>query len=137
MIYLLTRQKIINFSYTMYHYGPYSNEVSRELSFAENIGIVDSEWDTDSGRFLSATNVFDTFQRFITDTEKQAIDGLVVRYGDLSAKELSIIATAFYLKDRFGTPDEQIIEKVHNLKDKFSEDEIRDILIRAGVIVPT
>lgn len=137
MMYLLTRQKIVNFSYTMYHYGPYSNQVSRELSFAENAGIVDSEWDTESGRFLSVTDDFDTFERFVSDNEKQAIHRIVERYGNLYAKQLSIIATALYLKDKFSVPDDQIIEKVHALKDKFSEEEIQEILISAEVLIPT
>jgi len=35
MMYLLSRNGIMDFEFSMYHYGPYSSEVAGELNFAE------------------------------------------------------------------------------------------------------
>jgi uncharacterized protein YwgA len=38
MMYLLSRKNIARFDFSMYHYGPYSSELSGEMSFAERNG---------------------------------------------------------------------------------------------------
>lgn len=134
MLYLLTRQDVVDFDYSMHYYGPYSNEVSGELSFAEDVGIVESKWDPDKGYFIKPASQLTKFEPHVTENERQAIDGIVEKYGEFMAKDLSIIATALYLKDNFNTPDEELVEKVHNLKRKYPDEHIEKLLKQSRVI---
>ena len=134
MLYLLTRQDVVDFDYSMYYHGPYSSEVSGELSFAEDVGIVESEWNPDKGYFIKPASQLTKFESHVTENERQAIDGIVEKYGEFMAKDLSIIATALYLKDNFNTPDEDLVEKVHDLKRKYSAEHIEKLLEESRVI---
>jgi len=53
----------------------------------------------------------------------------VVRdFGSLSAADLSILAAAIFLKSRFDTPEEELPQVVHNLKPKYSIENIENII---------
>lgn len=133
MMYLLGREDMLE-NYSMYHYGPYSNEVSGELSFAEISGIIESTWDTDSGYSIKPTPQLDKFESFLDETERESIDVIVERYGKFMTKDLSIISTALYLRDNFNVPAEDLIESVHELKRKQPISHIENVLKETGVI---
>lgn len=107
MIYLLNRNDVVDFNYSMYHYGPYSSEVSGELNFAQNTGIVQVKWIDDKGYFIESTS-------------------------KLNAIELSIIATGFFLKDNFGVSDSELVNVIHQFKPDHTVEFIENILRRAG-----
>ena len=44
MAYLLTRESVFDFDYSLYHYGPRSMGADNELSFAWDSRIVNMEW---------------------------------------------------------------------------------------------
>lgn len=135
MIYILTRINIVDFDYSMYHYGPYSSKVSSELNFCESIGFVQVKWIDDKGYFIETTPKLENFENHISEKEKQAIDDIVKKYGFFSAIELSIIATAFFLKDNFGVHNSKLIPAVHNIKNNHSVEYIEKILQKAEVAV--
>jgi uncharacterized protein YwgA len=134
MIYLLSRENIGDFNFSLYHYGPYSSEVSAELNFAEDIGMVSINWEEDKGYFIHATQELDEFISLLTDQEKETIERFVEKYGEFNAIELSIIATALYLSDYFNVPKDRLVEKVHNLKREYTREFIEGILKRAGLL---
>ncbi|MEF8848943.1 MAG: type II toxin-antitoxin system antitoxin SocA domain-containing protein [Candidatus Thermoplasmatota archaeon] len=134
MMYLLSRQNIVDFNYSMYHYGPYSSEVSRELNFSENTGIVGSIWNTDKGRNIWAKETLDEFEEFIEEEEKDSINKIIDKYGKYRATDLAIIATGFYLRDRYDIPDEKLVEKVHSLKNKYTPEIIKKLLKDSGIL---
>lgn len=133
IFYLLTRQGVVDFNYSMYHYGPYSSEVSGELNFAESSGIVNVEWIEDKGFFINSTSKLDNFKSLLKNEEIQAIDDIIETYADFNAIELSLIATALYLKDNFEVSDEKLVEVVHNAKPNYSLDLIERVLRKAGI----
>ena len=130
-VYMLTREKVIDFDYSMYHYGPYSAQVSSEINFAENIGTVEVDWIPDKGYFIKPKS--DELERVLSDDDKQAIGRVIGKYGMFNAIELSIIATALFVKDDFEVNDnEELVRVVASLKPKYSIDRIRNILEEGG-----
>ncbi|MCK4348746.1 MAG: hypothetical protein KAW47_09025 [Thermoplasmatales archaeon] len=134
MLFLLTRENIVDFDYSMNSYGPHSNEVSGELSFAEDTGIICSTWDPNKGYFIRSAPQLEEFESFLHEDEKQAIEKLVETYSDFMTKDLSIITTALFLKDDLGIQNEELVEKVHNFKEKVSPDHIQKLLQETGII---
>ena len=128
---MLTREKVIDFDYSMYHYGPYSAQVSSELNLAENIGTVEIDWISDKGYFIQSKS--DELEGVLSDDDKQAIDRVIDRYGMFNAIELSIIATALFVKDDFEVNDnEELVRVVASLKPKYTIDRIKNILKAGG-----
>ncbi len=133
MIYFLTRERIVNFNYSMYHYGPYSADVTSELNFAENSGLIDIKWVDGAGYFAEATPGLKKLEGLIQDSEKSAIDKLIGRFGSFSTVDLSLLATAYFMKDNFGTPNEKLADVIHNLKPRYSTSYIRGVLEKGGI----
>ena len=134
MMYLLTREGTVDFNYSMYHYGPYSSEVSGELNFASSAGIVNINWVDDKGYFINSTQKLENFKNLLTDQDTQVIDELVKKFGRFNAIELSLIATAFFLKDNFNVLDVKLAEVVHDAKPKYSHEYIKAVLQSAGIL---
>lgn len=135
MMYLLKRKGILDVSYSIHYYGPYSMETAYELNFAENIGIISIKWIDDKGYFISAVqDNFEKLEQNIIDHEKQAVAEVVDRFGRFKAIELSIIATALYLQDNSEVSDTRLVEAVHNLKPEYPNDYIKHILEEGGII---
>ncbi len=130
-VYMLTREKVIDFDYSMYHYGPYSAQVSSEINFAENIGAVEIDWIPDKGYFIKSKS--DELEGVLSDDDKQAIDEIINKYGMFNAIELSIITTALFVKDGFEVNDnEELVRVVASLKPKYSIARIKNILEEGG-----
>lgn len=135
MMYLLNRDGVVDFDYSMYHYGPYSSALSSELNFAENTDIVQVKWIDDKGYFIGTTAArLKKFEKLVTEGEKQAIDEIVERFGSFTAIELSIIATAFFLKDNFGVSNSKLVTVIHQIKQDHSVEYIESILRKAGIL---
>ena len=135
LTYILNRKEITDFHYSLYHYGPYSFQVSEELQFAEDIGIVSVKWMRDKGYFIDATDKLKEFENLLTDAEKEIIEKIANKYGKFNAVELSIIATALYLKDELHVPDNQLIDYIRRLKPNYSKEFIKDVLQKAEILV--
>ncbi len=133
LMYLLGEELKEDLGYAMYHYGPYSIEIDEGLTLANIIGWLNVKWDVDRGYFISTKNL--PYRLQITDKEEKAIEYIVSKYGSFSALELSIIATAIYVRENFGVknPDE-LIDIVLDLKPNNQRDWIKSILQKSGVI---
>lgn len=134
MMYLLSRSNVANFGFSMYHYGPYSSEVSGELNFAERNGIVDISWKDAEGYYINPTERVQNFEYLLSDDEKRVVDDLVTRFGRFKAVDLSLIATALYLKDNFDVEEYRLVEAVHSAKKKYPTKYIKSILEGSGIL---
>ncbi|MBE0448575.1 MAG: DUF4065 domain-containing protein [Actinobacteria bacterium] len=134
MLYLLSREGVVGFNYSMYHYGPYSSGADAELNFAENRGLINIKWVDGAGYFTETTPELDKFEKLIQDNEKSAIDRVIERYGDFNAVDLSLIATAYFMKDNFDTPDTELANAIHNLKPKYTAGYIQNVLEKGGIM---
>jgi uncharacterized protein YwgA len=131
IIFLIGRENIGDFPFTLYHYGPYSDELSDYLSFAEMLNYAKVEWNEYQGYSISILNKKDIKLPY---AETSKIEEIINKYHDLSANDISLVATAYYLKDEYKIPDEKIVEEVKKVKPKFSEDYIKKILWECEVV---
>ena len=110
MMYLLGRELKLDFGFSMYHYGPYSAQVANYLNFIERIEIIDVRWDLQKGYFIflkenkEASDIIKELEDILDEEEKSTIKEMVRKYGSLDpiAIKLSIIATALFIRDKFG-----------------------------------
>jgi len=134
LMYLFESKSNGDFEFTMYHYGPYSSKVGEYVNIAEVLGLIKTEWKPEKGYSIKPSDSAD-FSDEITSDEKKIIDELVNKYGAFSAVELSIIATAFYVKNNFEVNDaHQIVKTVLSLKPNNRKEWVENILRNAGVI---
>lgn len=131
LMYLLTVKKIVDVpDYQLYHFGPYSSIVDFDLTYLNHKGVVQIEWvDYGSGYYgykILPKDVRDTDVRGI---DTNAIDRIINDFGELTTKELSILATAIYLYEQDKSKNrETLVDEVYKLKPNYSKEEIRDIL---------
>jgi uncharacterized protein YwgA len=133
LLFLLTREGVVDFDYSMYHYGPYSAQAFIELNFAEDIGAVEVVWVQNRGYFIKPKDT--SLERLLDEEEKAVINRIAEKYGTFNATELSIITTALFVRDYFGVvDDEEIVQVVASLKPQYRRDRIGDILKNCGVV---
>jgi len=136
MIYLLTREKFVDYQYSMYHYGPYSSEVASDLSLCEALGMLRIDWVENKGYFITAGDN-ERYEGLLNEEDKNKIETIVDKYGIFDAKEISIIATALYIKENVETAsDNELVKIIVSLKPECEAGLIREILVRGGVIPP-
>ena len=134
MVYLLTKEGVADFDYSMYHYGPYSDKVSSELNFAEESGLIEIDWKLDKGYFIRPMDYLNKFEKHVDKREKDAIRRTVEKYGEFNAVQLSFITTALFLEDRFNVESSKLVEIVHRLKHNYAPEIIEDTLKKSGVL---
>lgn len=135
LMYFISREPAVNTDivYSMYHYGPYSSQVSGELAQAEADGFLEISWIPERGYSISAAP--EAHDDRLTPAERAAIDSVVARFGRYDAVSLSIIATGDFVRDRYGVQDpEELSRIVHSLKPKYAPEVIREMLAEAGVV---
>ncbi|MBN2373598.1 DUF4065 domain-containing protein [bacterium] len=133
MVYFIARKGVIDFEYTLYHYGPYSAQTSSELNFAKLIGALNINWIREKGFFIEPKNI--PLEYDLKDKEKKGIEEVVKKYGKYNAQELSVITTALYIKDNFEFCNQNnLIDAVQSLKPQFKKDWIKSKLKEANVL---
>lgn len=120
-------QTNLNYDFSLHHYGPFSSELAADLNFTENIDFIRVEWRSSLGYFLKVGEDI-SFERHLTSNEKEKLNQIALKYGNFDVKELSILATALYIKDNFNTPTKNIPEIVRKLKADYSIEQINEIL---------
>ena len=131
LFYLLSRKDVVDFDYSLYHYGPYSSQVSSELNFAEEIDFIVIDWIPEKGYFISPGPMYSSKQLLqnTEKTERDAINEVAQKYGAYNAIELSIITTALFLKENFGVNDKsKLVEVISSLKPQYNKERISNLL---------
>jgi uncharacterized protein YwgA len=135
LVYLLTREGIADFDYSMHYYGPYSTKVAEELSIAEKAEIIQSRQNGENrGFFLSVDEEKEgKFEYLLKDDEMAGIDAIVDKFGRFDAKELSIISTYHFLNASSDLTQEELVIEIHKIKN-YREQDIRRVLERAAIL---
>ena len=135
MIYLLSLEGIGDSHYSLHHYGPYSPQIADEIDYAEFNDFLSVKWIDEQGYFIDVGNKFDLKEHHLETDVEQKVKIIVDKYSNYNAKDLSFIATARYLQTNFNINDpKEIVLKIHLMKPKYSELEIKNVLEEAEVI---
>jgi uncharacterized protein YwgA len=139
MMYLIKREGVVDYTYSMYHYGPFSNEVSSDLNLCEALGMLTIDWNIDKGYIIKRkedqSGKESIYEKELSNDDKNKIEKIVEEYGSFSTKELSIITTAIFLKEEESIKStDDLVKIVFSLKPDYSEDFIREILKKSRVI---
>lgn len=123
----------VDYSYTLYTYGPFCSDVARDLDVVNAIDGVKILPVGNGGGFeivpgpLNA-EVCGMSASFLRDTST-ALDKVVEDFGGLTAKELELRSTLVYLsKPGLSTGD--LVQQVHDIKPHFSPEAIKTALLQ-------
>lgn len=134
LLLLVETRSDLDFDYTLYHYGPYSSQIGEYISLAEILGFINVTWNPKKGYFIEPIQPNKGLLLEVEDLQN-LLKEIVDNYGKFTANELSIIATAIYIKNKFGIKSpEELINIVLQIKPKNKRDWIKDILIKGKVI---
>ena len=131
IFYCLSRKNLADFSYSLYHYGPYSAELSKELNFAEDLKYVEVTWQDNKGYFIKLTPLSEEIVKVgLSKDRKSAIEKTIKQYKEFNAQELSIITTGYYMKDVYKTKDGELVDTIHEIKPQYETAYIKSVLNR-------
>jgi len=136
LLFLLETKSDLDFDYTLYHYGPYSFQVSRYINLAEILGFIKVEWHPEIGYLIEPLQPDKNLLFGIKEELLNLLEKIVDDYGKFTAQELSIIATAVYIKNKVGIKDlDELVDAVNRIKPKYQKEWIKKVLIEGKVIV--
>jgi uncharacterized protein YwgA len=124
MMFLLDKKGVVNYDYSLYHYGPYSPAVESDLNYVEFLDGVEIHWIKNEGYFITPGSSAASLEESLSDEEKGAIDGVVKNFGKMMAKDLSLLATVLYFWDRFEGDSDRLTTAVKSVKPQYSERDI-------------
>lgn len=134
LMYLFSLEINEDYNYTLHLFGPYSSYIESELNHAKNMSLIDENYYGDGYDYRS-NDEQNEYLRYLSDKEKKLLDCISKKYSNFSAKELTVITTAIYIKNNFKEEDNNIVEEVYKLKKKdFSKDKIKEILKSKKII---
>jgi hypothetical protein len=125
MIFLLQRSfgVDVDYTYTLYTYGPYCADVARDLDIVEGFGGAQVLYDFGFGGYeirpgTANEEIRERSGGFLKAIAPQ-LDTLVSAFGSFNAKELELRSTIIYLAKPRLTRDE-LIQQVHDVKPHFT-----------------
>ena len=126
MMFLLDKKGVVNYDYSLYHYGPYSPAVENDLNYVKFLNGVEIDWIKNKGYFIKPSSSAASLEGSLSDGEKGVIDGVVANFGKMMAKDLSLLATILYFWDRFEGGADRLTTAVKSVKPQYSEGDIRE-----------
>ena len=126
MMFLLDKKGVVNYDYSLYHYGPYSPAVESDLNYVEFLDGVEIHWIKNEGYFIKPGSSAASLEESLSVGEKGAIDRVVENFGKMRALDLSLLATVLYFWDRFEDDADGLTTAVKSVKPQYSEGDIRE-----------
>lgn len=133
MIFLLQRSfgVDVDYTYTLYTYGPYCADVARDLDIVEGFGGAKVSYDLGVGGYSirpGETNeeIRERSEGFLT-TIAPSLEALVSAFGAFNAKELELRSTIIYLS-KPGLSRDDLIQQLHDVKPHFTPQTISNAL---------
>lgn len=119
----------IDLDYSLYHFGPKSIRVNWFINTAKSLNWIKEYYD----KFLKLIPLSPEIEP-LENEDKEILD-IVKHYGRFSTSELSIIATALFMKREFGSSEEEIFESIKSLKPNKEPFLIRKLIDEANQII--
>lgn len=133
LMFLLGNALKKDFGFRFHYYGPYSSFIDGELDNASSIlKSVNIRWVDNQGYFITTDEKSSAFTEILSDDEKNEIKSVAEKYGKLSANDLSIITTAYYLIEVYDLSGAKLVHEVGKLKPD-DEKDIQEFLEAYGV----
>ncbi|MBN2208954.1 MAG: hypothetical protein JW759_06635 [Candidatus Coatesbacteria bacterium] len=117
MIFLFSRRTPLEgIDFALHHYGTYSGQLDHEMMFGQRAGLLDVECDPRGQYFVKPGEKAQEFydDAIISQPEKEAVEKIVDEYGDWSVAQLSLLATALFVKEQ--NPDSDLKDLVKGIK---------------------
>ncbi|HWG39734.1 MAG TPA: hypothetical protein VN658_04235 [Candidatus Acidoferrales bacterium] len=121
----------LEYKYEIYHYGPYSFDLSRDLSSLDGLGVLNIESDPNGFGFDISVGKF--AEKFKLDAKYQKkIEKVISQFGLNSSAELEVKATIHFVYSvvKKKVPPtkirSEVIQKVGALKPRFTKDFIKN-----------
>ncbi|MDH4222166.1 MAG: hypothetical protein OEV55_01355 [candidate division Zixibacteria bacterium] len=122
------------YNFYFYHFGPYDDSLDTHLRIMKNYGLIDIGVDPKGMGYdievkKDAENYIEYAKKFIEEN-KDEVESVLKHFGNYEPKDLELAATIHFVfknnKQHYRGADLEkvIIEKVQNLKPKFSKTEI-------------
>lgn len=122
----------IDYSYELYIYGPYSSEIAGDLEYLDSANVLDISFE-DYGGYRGYNIVTDEEINKILEKGKSEIkkykdkiSKVVEKFGDKNARELELVGTLVYLKFEEKVSDEDLMDRITDIKPHFSDEEIEE-----------
>jgi len=133
LAYFIIKAKLapLDYDYVLYNYGPYSFQLKDDLTYIEESRMVCKEPDSSGFGFKYIPNYeMDFVDETLKETRFQSkIDQLIIKFRQIPAKNLGLIATYMYIYDKNqDIDDENLINAVHNIKPMFNKFELENML---------
>jgi uncharacterized protein YwgA len=113
----------LGYVFEIYHYGPYSFELSNELGSLDALEIVNVQSDPHGYGFQISTGKFaDKFT--LPPKYQKKIEKVIDQFGGDSTAKLEVKATIHFVSSVVSGKSE-IIQKVHALKPRFTKEFIQ------------
>lgn len=129
MVFLLQRSFGVDcdYSYTLYTYGPYSADVSRDLDIVEGLDGAHVNYDLKFAGYeihpgSKSADLRGRASGFLEEIGPK-LDKLISDFGSFGAKDLELRSTALYLA-KPGVDRALLIQRVHEVKPHFSVAQI-------------
>lgn len=120
----------LNYKYEIYHYGPYSFELSNDLSSLDSLGVLNVESDPRGFGFDISVGKF--AEKFKLEPKYQKkVEKVIEQLGLNTPAQLEVKATIHFVhsvikkKASAGKAKSEVIQKVRALKPRFTEDFVR------------
>lgn len=133
LMFLLERALKEDFDFRFHYYGPYSSSIDSELNYASFLKSVNIRWGDNFGYLITTGENASVFTEILSGEEKSEIESVAKKYGKLSAKDLSVIASAYYLMENSNISGKELIHAVGKLK-SYDEKRIQELLDEYGVL---
>jgi uncharacterized protein YwgA len=112
-----------NYKYEIYHYGPYSFELSHDLSTLNSLGVLNVKSGPSGYGYEISVGKF--AQKFKLEPKYQKrIDTILNRVGRNTPAELEVKATIHFVSSVVKKDKSEVIQKVQALKPRFTEEFI-------------
>lgn len=118
----------LDYSYTMYYFGPYSEELNNDLldmKLQDHLDIKPSP-DGYGYHVRPGSEIIDSLDTKI-EPYKGQLDDCLDKFRDFSALYLELLGTLYFVKhSEDGLTEDEIVKKVKKLKPKFDESAIKE-----------
>ena len=130
VVFLLERVFGLDFEYdfTLYNYGPYCQDLDRDLEIVQGYRGVTVQYDASYGGYrIKPSDLSEDLLRRgrqATDDARSSLNQLISDYGRFTAKELELRSTIIYLASAHYVGEEDLMKRLKEVKPHFSWKQI-------------